>query len=418
MSSSLSANIYSDILQWVNMQQQLEISGQVSTMTAAQRKAVKDLHQLIKPRGPITEPELGRQDWIGLLNPPQGYRQAKPESHGVQFTDEPVEDPPAPLRWHCYCLIGEHREPFPCAARGLDPDSGLPPSFARKQSAKHYAARCAVEWLVQQGLMPQKLAVEVPGAADLRMGRVSSSATTTRPLPVSSSPSSPEAKRQKMTTSDPEESSSSTSSTSSTSIMKTEAESDRPTSSNEDDDDTNMMGGSSIGNQQPRPSLIETPAVAKIPQTHPSQPQPPLINLFTTSSSSTDSSASNSSGGTPIVPPSEPRTSPPASTIANININATSPENNNNNNAGEKKATAQITPDPENPNYFSAQPIFLSLLEAGHFPHSTGHVANVFGKANAKEEVAKRVLAELRKIKQQRDDVKRDVLGSLGPTVG
>ncbi|KAK8140348.1 hypothetical protein PG984_000414 [Apiospora sp. TS-2023a] len=385
MSSSLSANIYSDILQWVGMQQQLEISGQASTMTAAQRKAIKDLHQLIKPRGPITEPELGRQDWIGLLNlltSTPGYRQAKPESHGVQFTDEPVEDPPAPLRWHCYCLIGEHREPFPCAARGLDPDSGLPPSFARKQSAKHYAARCAVEWLVQQGLMPQRLAVEVPGAADLRMGRVSSSSST-RPLPVSSSPSSPEAKRQKMRASDPAESSSSTSSTS---MMKAEAESDRLTSSNEDDDDTNMMGGSSIGNQQPRPSLIETPA---------------------------------------------PRTSPPASTIANININATSPENNN---IGEKKATAQVaelsaalgigapryevTPDPENPNYFSAQPIFLSLLEAGHFPHGTGHVANVFGKANAKEEVAKRVLAELHKIKQQRDDVKREVLGNLAPTVG
>lgn len=68
MSSSLSANIYSDILQWVNMRQQLEVSGQASTMTAAQRKAVKDLHQLIKPRAPVTEPELGRQDWIGLLN--------------------------------------------------------------------------------------------------------------------------------------------------------------------------------------------------------------------------------------------------------------------------------------------------------------------------------------------------------------
>lgn len=67
-SSSLGATVYSDILQWVNMQQQLEVSGQASTITTAQRKAVKDLHQLIKPRAPIAEPEMGRQDWIGLLN--------------------------------------------------------------------------------------------------------------------------------------------------------------------------------------------------------------------------------------------------------------------------------------------------------------------------------------------------------------
>lgn len=172
---------------------------------------------------------------------------------------------------------------------------------------------------------------------------------------------------------------------------------------------------------------MESTAVAKNPQTH-QQPQPPLINLFT--SSSTDSSASNSSGGTPIVPPSEPRTSPPASTIANINIDATE----NGSGVGEKKATAQVaelsaalgigspryevTPDPENPNYFSAHPVFPSILEAGHFPHGTGHVANVFGKNNAKEEVAKRVLAGLRKIKQQREGVKREVLRTLGPTVG
>lgn len=149
-------------------------------------------------------------------------------------------------------------------------------------------------------------------------------------------------------------------------------------------------------------------------------------------SSSTDSSASNSSGGTPVVPPSEPRTSPPASTIANININAHVAEENNS--VGEKKATAQVaelsnalgigapryevTPDPENPNYFSGRPVFHSLLEEGHFPHGTGHVANVFGKNNVKEEVAKRVLVELRKIKQRRDDVKRELLADLGPTVG
>ncbi|KAK8088060.1 hypothetical protein PG997_003021 [Apiospora hydei] len=328
MSLSFGANVYSDILQWVNMQQQLEISGQPANMTAAQHKAVKDLHQLIKPRPKVMEPEMGKQDWIGLLNP-----------------------------------------------RGVDPATGLVPSFTKKQTAKHYAARCAVEWLVQQGLMPQRLAAEVPGAAALRgagAGASSPATTMTRPLPVSSSPSSPEAKRQKMTASEPVEASSS-------SAVKQEqgdVESAATATVLNEDSNNDAAGGSFTGTVYSRPSLMNTTAVAKMPQNQ--QPQPPLINLFT--SSSADSSASNSSGGTPIVPPSEPRTSPPA-TIASIN------------------AAAQ----EEN-----GRPL----------PHGTGHVENVFGKSNAREEIARRVLLELRKIKQQRDDIKKELMRDLGPTVG
>ncbi|KAK8055441.1 hypothetical protein PG993_000668 [Apiospora rasikravindrae] len=419
--ASFDANVYSDILQWVNMQQQLEISGQPSSMTAAQHKAVRDLHQLIKPRPRVTEPELGKQDWIGLLN---RYRQAKPETHGIQFTDEPVNDPPEPLRWQCFCLIAEHPQPFPGAARGVDPATGLVPSFAKKQTAKHYAARCAVEWLVQQGLMPQRLAAEVPGAAVLRgagAGASPPATTITRPLPMSSSPSSPEAKRQKMMASGPAEPASS-------SVVKPEqgnVESAATATAPTEDDNNDAVGGSYTGTVHSRLSLMNTTAVAKVPQNH--QPQPPLINLFT--SSSADSSASNSSGGTPIVPPSEPRTSPPA-TNTQINANAAAKEDGDN----TKKVTAQVaelcnalgigapryevTSDPENPAYFSGHPVFHSTLEAGHFPHGTGHVENVFGKSNAKEEIARRVLVELRKIKQQRDDIKKELMAGLGPTVG
>ncbi|KAK7989710.1 hypothetical protein PG989_010025 [Apiospora arundinis] len=407
--SSLGVNVYNDILQWVNMQQQLEISGQPTTMTATQRKAVRDLHQLIKPRAPVMEPELGKHDWIGLLN---RYRQAKPESQGIQFTDEPVEDPPAPLRWHCYCRIAEHSRPFPSTARGVDPDTGLPPSFGKKQSAKHYAAKCAVEWLVEQGLMPQKLAAEVPRAASLRAGTApsSSSSTMVRPsssLSASSNPSSPEAKRQKMTA------------TSTT--------------------DNNAAGGvstSSAATMKRRTSLADTPTVTHISQQHQHQhqhqhQQQHLMNPLT--SSSQNSSASNSSGGTPIVPPSEPRTSPPITNITNLKVSEDNGGDGNTNGDG-RRFTAQVADlchalglgapsyeikaDTENVGYFSGHPVFQSTLEAGYFPHGTGYVENVMGKNYAKEEIAKRVLAVLRKIKQERDSVKRELMADLGPTVG
>ena len=47
-----------------------------------------------------------------------------------------------------YCRIAECPEAFPGPAGGLDPATGRPHSFARKQSAKHYAAKCAYEWLL------------------------------------------------------------------------------------------------------------------------------------------------------------------------------------------------------------------------------------------------------------------------------
>ncbi|KAK8050555.1 hypothetical protein PG994_012285 [Apiospora phragmitis] len=418
MSPSFGVNVYNDILQWVNTQQQLELLGQPPTMTVAQCKAFRELHQLIKPQPPpVTEPEMGRQDWIGLLN---SYRQLKPDVRRTQFNDEAVEDPRRPLRWRCYCLIAEHPQAFPCAARGVDAATGLAPSFAKKQTAKHYAARCAVEWLVQQGLMPPKLAAEVPGAAALR-GAPPPMTTTTRPLLVTSSPSSPEAKRQKLTVSELVDQLSA-------SIAKAEQGSIGPTTATTPsnfDGANDAVEGSSTKTAQCRSSLTNDSAVTKAPQNH--QHKQPMINMLV--SSSADSSASNSSGGTPIVPPSEPRTSPPATTATNINAADEEAEDG----GGGKKATAQmaelcralgigaprceVTPDPENPTYFSGHPVFHSALEAGHFPHGTGHVENVFGKSNAKEEIAKRVLAVLRKIKQQRDDVK-ELMGGLGPTVG
>lgn len=79
------------------------------------------------------------------------YRQTNPSAVGIEYTDEPVGQPPAPIRWIVYCRIAECPEAFPGPAGGLDPATGLAPSFARKQSAKYYAAKCAYEWLLTKG---------------------------------------------------------------------------------------------------------------------------------------------------------------------------------------------------------------------------------------------------------------------------
>lgn len=350
-----------------------------------------------------------------------GYRQAKPVSTGIVFTDEPVEDHPAPLRWHCYCQIAEHTQSFPNAARGCDPDTGLPPSFAKKQTAKHYAAKCAVEWLVTQGLMPLKLAGEIPGAAALRAGAASSSKTTSttasRPLSISSNSSSPEAKRQKMTTSEMDQLSS---------MIKMEQGLGRSTTTTTDD--TDMAGASSSTTEMKRQSLPDTPATAHTPQQH--QEQKSRMNPL--SSSPQNSSASNSSGGTPVVAPSELGTSPPTNTKTHPKVPSEAEEGEGNENGG-RRLTAQVadlckalglgapryevTADPERPGYFSGHPVFHSMLEAGHFPHGTGYVENVIGKNNAKEEIAKRVLVVLRRIKHERDMIKREIMADLVPAV-
>lgn len=140
----LPPTLYGQVLEWVTQQQQLELAGEPAAMTAAQRKALMELHRLVKPAE--VEPPLGAGiDWISRLNL---YRQANPTTMGIKYRDEPVGEPPAPLRWIVYCRVAECPDEFPGPAGGLDPAAGLPPTFARKQSAKSYAAKCAYEWLL------------------------------------------------------------------------------------------------------------------------------------------------------------------------------------------------------------------------------------------------------------------------------
>ena len=60
-------NLYSQVIEWVAQQQQLARAGQPATMTAAQRKALIELHQLVKPAD--VEPDFqGGAEWISFLN--------------------------------------------------------------------------------------------------------------------------------------------------------------------------------------------------------------------------------------------------------------------------------------------------------------------------------------------------------------
>lgn len=56
-----------------------------------------------------------------------------------------------------------HIESFPAEGYGLN-DDGSEPCFPTKKAAKHFAAKCAVEWMVAQGLMSQHPVVSPPPA--------------------------------------------------------------------------------------------------------------------------------------------------------------------------------------------------------------------------------------------------------------
>lgn len=55
------------------------------------------------------------------------------------------------------CILSESESPFPLLASGEKEFS-----FARKKDAKKHAAKCAIEWLIAEGLMPDDGTVTFP----------------------------------------------------------------------------------------------------------------------------------------------------------------------------------------------------------------------------------------------------------------
>jgi len=97
-----------------------------------------------------------------------GYRDAHPATQvKVVFTDTPPSDDGL---WTTMCVFTGTQTPtpqsFPAAEYGFAAVDGQgtlgPPRFARKKSAKQYAAKCCVDWLIRGGHMPDDGSVAFP----------------------------------------------------------------------------------------------------------------------------------------------------------------------------------------------------------------------------------------------------------------
>ncbi|CCF44254.1 hypothetical protein CH063_13713 [Colletotrichum higginsianum] len=107
---------------------------------------------------PRPGPEIGGQNWLGLLNHFQQVRSQK-----VTFADIPREYPrlgKAPdLRWTCTATFAATGDVFPRPdhSSGSTSTTGVTapaiPDFQKKQDAKQYAAKTACEWLIANGHM-------------------------------------------------------------------------------------------------------------------------------------------------------------------------------------------------------------------------------------------------------------------------
>ncbi|KAK6950331.1 hypothetical protein Daesc_008657 [Daldinia eschscholtzii] len=166
-----SSETYQTIQTWITRQLDYEAKhGAPAPLTDIQRKLLDKLQAVLPPPTPILpEPELGDANWVGVLlgRPRQilhgtkvvaeyrAARQRVPSNvPGGDFKEQPGPVVYGVQKWHCQVHIDEHSEPFPGPDGGLFPDGTLP-SFARKKDAKKYAAKCAVEWLGENGYMPR-----------------------------------------------------------------------------------------------------------------------------------------------------------------------------------------------------------------------------------------------------------------------
>lgn len=75
-----------------------------------------------------------------------------------------------------------HIEHFPAMNYGLNND-GTEPRFTSKKEAKRFAAKCAVEWLVAQGLMPSFLPLLAAASPPVTLKRTMESTPSTTPPP-------------------------------------------------------------------------------------------------------------------------------------------------------------------------------------------------------------------------------------------
>ncbi|KAI0400992.1 hypothetical protein F4802DRAFT_582670 [Xylaria palmicola] len=151
MAPTVPAATYDLIGTWVGKQRQTP-----APLTDRLQTAVLNLEYALKAESVDTsEPELGDTNWIGML---QEYHDRAPsrDSRDINYAENSL-DPTGrgPLRWTCQVTMAD-------APGRVFAQAG--PSFARKKDAKRYAAKCAIEWLQESGLIPKTGGVRWPKA--------------------------------------------------------------------------------------------------------------------------------------------------------------------------------------------------------------------------------------------------------------
>ncbi|KAJ0317247.1 hypothetical protein COL5a_011224 [Colletotrichum fioriniae] len=149
---------------------------------------------LLRP-APRPEPDLGKTNWLGLLNHFQQVRNQK-----VTFTDEARQEQgqgkAKELRWACSATFDSTGDVFPQPGYGMEAGEdvsrgGVGPSFPGKKDAKQWAAKAACEWLVDNGhMMPSgdlpKFPKPFAPAAGAALA-VAAFTSTSAPVPASAS---------------------------------------------------------------------------------------------------------------------------------------------------------------------------------------------------------------------------------------
>ncbi|KAK4196492.1 hypothetical protein QBC40DRAFT_309837 [Triangularia verruculosa] len=121
-------------------------------ITPFQRRLLTELTSSIRDE----EPDIGGHDWISLL---QRYTDAHKALAGTNIGWKDVavnlaNGMPAPgTKWNCSLTFQNWREHNP----QIFPlnHQVVPGGFGKKKDAKKYAAKCCVEWLMKEGLMPK-----------------------------------------------------------------------------------------------------------------------------------------------------------------------------------------------------------------------------------------------------------------------
>ncbi|KAL1871349.1 hypothetical protein Daus18300_004715 [Diaporthe australafricana] len=147
--------LYQEVKAWATEQEAFERANQTpAPLTDTQRLFLESF------RAPSPLPDIGQVDYVSLLF---RYRQANPTGKKIVFAEaiHGVRNAEGSLQWTITIELSEalaHEPPiekFPAAGFGADA-AGCPP-FVRKKDAKQYAAKCAIEWLISQSLMPSNL---------------------------------------------------------------------------------------------------------------------------------------------------------------------------------------------------------------------------------------------------------------------